>query len=131
MRIGELARRTGISARMLRYYEEQGLITPHRGDNGYRDYDEALVERTEKIRCFLDAGVPLRAIAPVLRCVEHAHEVLPETETAPELRAMLVRERDRMTERIDSLERNRAALTDLIHTMDCADASATTPSTPA
>ncbi len=125
MRIGELARRTGISARMLRYYEEQGLITPQRGDNGYRDYDEALVERAEKIRCFLDAGVPMRVIAPMLHCVEHAHEVVPET--APGLRAMLVRERDRMTERIDSLERNRAALTDLIHTMDCADASATKP----
>ncbi|MEV5758341.1 MerR family transcriptional regulator [Streptomyces tendae] len=124
VRIGELARRTGISARMLRYYEEQGLITPQRGDNGYRDYDEALVARAEKIRCFLDAGVPMRAIAPMLYCAEHPHEVVPET--APELRAMLVRERDRMTERIDSLERNRAALTDLIHTMDCADASAAT-----
>ncbi|MFE4054403.1 MerR family transcriptional regulator [Streptomyces sp. YIM B13518] len=123
MRIGELARRAGISARMLRYYEEQGLIAPQRGDNGYRDYDEALVERAEKIRCFLDAGVPTRAIAPMLHCVERSHEVIPGT--ASELRAMLVR--DRMTERIDSLERNRTALTDLIHTMDREEARTTTP----
>ncbi|MFF5727571.1 MerR family transcriptional regulator [[Kitasatospora] papulosa] len=122
MRIGELARRTGITARMLRYYEEQGLITPQRGDNGYRDYDEALIERAEKIRCFLDAGVPTRAVAPMLHCVEHPHEVTPDT--APELRAMLVRERDRMAERIDSLERNRASLTDLIHAMDRDEAQA-------
>ncbi|MET7295706.1 MerR family transcriptional regulator [Streptomyces griseoloalbus] len=120
MRIGELALRTGITARMLRYYEEQGLITPQRGDNGYRDYDEALVERVEKIRCFLDAGVPTRAIAPMLHSVEHPHEMVPST--APELRAMLVRERDRMTERIDSLERNRASLTELIDAMDRGDA---------
>lgn len=122
MRIGELAQRTGITARMLRYYEEQGLITPQRGDNGYRDYDEALVERAEKIRCFLDAGVPTRVIAPMLRSVEHPREAVPDT--APELQAMLVRERDRMTERIDSLQRNRASLTDLIHAMDRGEAQA-------
>lgn len=116
MRIGELARRTGISARMLRYYEEQGLIAPRRGDNGYRDYDEALVERADKIRCFHDAGVPTRAIAPMLHCVEHPREVVPDTALA--LRAMLVRERDRMAERIDSLERNRASLTELINALD-------------
>ncbi|MEU1213387.1 MerR family transcriptional regulator [Streptomyces sp. NPDC005791] len=124
MKIGELAQRTGISARMLRYYEEQGLITPQRGDNGYRDYDVALVERAEKIRCFLDAGVPTRAIAPMLHCVEHPREVT--CGTSPELRAMLVRERDRMTERINSLARNRAALTDLIHTMDGDEAQTAT-----
>ncbi|WP_440590039.1 MerR family DNA-binding transcriptional regulator [Mycolicibacterium hodleri] len=36
MKIGELAERTGASRRLLRYYEEQGLITPSRAVNGYR-----------------------------------------------------------------------------------------------
>ena len=40
MRIGELAKRTGVATRMLRYYEEQGLISTRRLDNGYRGYDE-------------------------------------------------------------------------------------------
>ncbi|MEF9982479.1 MAG: MerR family transcriptional regulator, partial [Glutamicibacter sp.] len=60
MRIGELANRTGVPTRMLRYYEEQGLITPLRLENGYRDYDEYLVERVLKIRRLLDSGVPSR-----------------------------------------------------------------------
>ncbi|MFJ9714378.1 MerR family transcriptional regulator [Streptomyces sp. NPDC101213] len=124
MRIGELARRTGISARMLRYYEEQGLITPQRGDNGYRDYDETLVERAEKIRCFLDASIPMRVIAAMLDRIEHAHNMDPETTS--QLRAMLVRERDRLAGRIDSFERNKAALTDLIHTLDGEEAQTTT-----
>jgi DNA-binding transcriptional MerR regulator len=41
---------------MLRYYEEQGLITPRRLGNGYREYDEYLIDRVHKIRGLLDAG---------------------------------------------------------------------------
>jgi len=44
MRIGELATRTGVPTRMLRYYEEQGLITPRRLANGYREYDDFLAD---------------------------------------------------------------------------------------
>ncbi|RAF05736.1 MerR family transcriptional regulator, partial [Burkholderia multivorans] len=36
MRIGEVSRRSGVSARMLRHYETLGLVTPSaRGSNGY------------------------------------------------------------------------------------------------
>jgi DNA-binding transcriptional MerR regulator len=40
MHIGELSERTNISRRLLRYYEEQGLIFSERSPNGYRSYDE-------------------------------------------------------------------------------------------
>ncbi|WP_366525445.1 MerR family DNA-binding transcriptional regulator, partial [Mumia sp.] len=40
MRVGELAELTGVAPRMLRYYEEQGLLVPPRQDNGYRSYGE-------------------------------------------------------------------------------------------
>lgn len=48
MRIGELARRTGVSVRALRYYEEQGLLVPARAANGYREY----TEYTEAAACW-------------------------------------------------------------------------------
>lgn len=65
MRIGELAKMTGMPARMLRYYEEQGLITPRRLDNGYRECDEDLVARVQKIRGLLDSGTPTRIISDI------------------------------------------------------------------
>jgi DNA-binding transcriptional MerR regulator len=121
VRIGELAEQSGIPARMLRYYEEQGLIEPRRLKNGYRDYDQSLVERTEKIRCFLDAGVPTRALAPLLDSLEHPPED-SDGDIRNGLGVMLRRERDRMAERIESLERSRAALTALLDTMGWHDA---------
>ncbi len=40
MNIGEVAERTGLPAKTIRYYEEIGLITPHRSANGYRSFDD-------------------------------------------------------------------------------------------
>ena len=40
MRIGTLSEQTGVSIRMLRYYEEQGLLKPKRTASGYRDFEQ-------------------------------------------------------------------------------------------
>jgi MerR family copper efflux transcriptional regulator len=40
MRVGDVARRVGTSARMLRYAEQLGLVAPARTAAGYRDYGE-------------------------------------------------------------------------------------------
>lgn len=66
MLIGELSRRTGVSTRLLRYYEGQGLLEARRGPNGYRSYDEDAVATVRKIRALLaawtvDGGDPDRA----------------------------------------------------------------------
>ncbi|CAM5567839.1 hypothetical protein SANTM175S_00300 [Streptomyces antimycoticus] len=66
MRIGELSERTGTPRRLLRYYEEQKLILPDRCANGYRSYDERLVDRVLQIRGLLDAGLPTRIIKRIL-----------------------------------------------------------------
>lgn len=41
MNIGEVARASGLPAKTIRYYEEIGLITPMRADNGYRSFRES------------------------------------------------------------------------------------------
>ncbi len=66
MRIGELSRRTGVSARMLRYYEQQHLLTSTRSANGYREFGEGDVDRVRQVRALLDAGLPTRFVRAVL-----------------------------------------------------------------
>ncbi|MFF5228996.1 MerR family transcriptional regulator [Dactylosporangium sp. NPDC000521] len=109
MRIGELSRRTGIPARLLRYYEEQGLLTPERKDNGYRDYAEHLVDRVQQIRGLLDAGLPTRVIREVLPCTDNPCTITV-SDASDELIALLTAERDRMDARIACLARNRDAI---------------------
>lgn len=66
MRIGDVSHRTGIPARMLRYYEEQGLLSSSRADNGYREYADADVERAVRVRGLIQAGLSTRMVGVVL-----------------------------------------------------------------
>jgi len=110
MRIGELAERTGTSRRLLRYYEEQDLIAPDRAPNGYRDYDERLVDRVLQVRGLLEAGLPTRVIKQVLPCLSVPEILYCPEDATPDMLAALESERDRMTERIQFLTRNRDAI---------------------
>ncbi|WP_371494271.1 MerR family transcriptional regulator [Kitasatospora sp. NBC_00374] len=111
MRIGELSRRTGVPARMLRYYEEQSLLCPERAENGYRAYREAEVHRVQQIRGLLDSGLTteiIRRILPYLDRPDEIH-VHPECLT-PETEALMRGEAERLQQRIDCLARNRDAI---------------------
>jgi MerR family regulatory protein len=56
MRISEVSRRTGVSIRSLRYYEQKRLLCARRLSNGYRDLDEEAVTRVQTIRMYLGPG---------------------------------------------------------------------------
>ncbi|MEU3689060.1 MerR family transcriptional regulator [Streptomyces narbonensis] len=70
MRIGELARRTGVSPRALRHYEQAGLIESTRADNGYRVYGEGAVARVSNIRYLLAAGLTLDDVSAFRSCLD-------------------------------------------------------------
>ncbi|WP_327174287.1 MerR family transcriptional regulator [Streptomyces sp. NBC_01335] len=67
MRIGELSKRTRIPIRMLRYYEERGLLRPERAPSGYRHYQEADVEQATLVSSLVRSGLPTRLILPLLQ----------------------------------------------------------------
>lgn len=63
MRIGELARRTGVRVETIRWYEKAGLIDPPpRSAGNYRDYDAAALARLSFIRRGRDLGFSLEQI---------------------------------------------------------------------
>src|SRR3954452_22550295 len=113
MRIGELSERTETPRRLLRYYEEQGLIVAARSPNGYRDYDESNVDRVAQIRGLLDAGLPTRIIKQILPCLDKPRTIhFPDA--TPEMIALLTSERDKLTDRIEVLTHNRDAMAEYL-----------------
>ncbi|MCX5208973.1 MerR family transcriptional regulator [Kitasatospora sp. NBC_00240] len=126
MRIGELSVRTDTSRRLLRYYEEQQLIVSARSPNGYREYDERFVDRVMQIRGLLDAGLPTRIIKQILPCLDKPRTIhFPDA--TPEMLATLTLERDRMTERINCLIRNRDSVAEYLDAVSGGPAADTRP----
>lgn len=108
MKIGEFAARSGVPARLLRYYEEQGLLRPERRDNGYREYSADMLASAAQIRGLLEAGLPISIIRDILPCLG-GEEIYLERLT-PRTRQRLEHERSRIDARIRCLKRNREAL---------------------
>ncbi|MDO3701346.1 MerR family transcriptional regulator [Micromonospora sp. C28SCA-DRY-2] len=113
MRIGELSRRTGVHERLLRYYEQQGLLQPNRRPSGYREYSDSHVETVRRIRSLLAAGLSTNTIATVLPCLRDDNERL--VPTCPDLVTDLCQERDRITAAITELQASRAMLDTVIN----------------
>jgi len=109
MKIGELATRTEVSTRLLRYYEEQGLLTADRESNGYRDYPESAVERVMQIRGLIDAGIPTVLIKDMIPCLKGLPSVQVE-KISPEMIETLYLRREQLAKRIDCLTRNHDAV---------------------
>ncbi|MGS0730758.1 MerR family DNA-binding protein, partial [Shewanella sp. 0m-11] len=50
MKIGEVAKLTGLSVKSIRYYHDIGLVMGQRGDNGYREYSDSAVNALQFIQ---------------------------------------------------------------------------------
>ena len=67
MKIGEVAGRSGVPAKTIRFWEDLHLLrAPARTGSGYRDYDPAILERLAFIRHAQAAGLSLEHIRQVL-----------------------------------------------------------------
>jgi DNA-binding transcriptional MerR regulator len=113
MRIGDVARATGVSPRLLRYYEEQGLLRPTRSANGYREYSASDVAAVSRIRALLAAGLPTAVIAQVRDCVHDDGERLVSS-GCPGIVDHLQRERARIADAIVRLQSSQQALDTLL-----------------
>ncbi|MBT2390458.1 MerR family transcriptional regulator [Streptomyces sp. ISL-1] len=108
MRIGELSRATGVSTRSLRYYEQQGILTSERRDNGYRDYGPEAPEVVFRIRALLAIGLPTDRIRDILPCEGAAGR---QPEACSTLLANIRGIRDSVSAQAAELSRTSDALT--------------------
>lgn len=82
----EIQKKTGLTRKAIEYYEDKGLINPHRLENGYKDYTEKDLDILVKVSILRKLGVSLSEIkqcvlynsstlSSVLRMKEHQLEV--------------------------------------------------------
>ena len=106
MKIGELSRRSGVSVRMLRYYEQQGLLQPRRTASGYRDYPPEAEATLRGVALLREAGLTLDTVRQLLPCLQSQRHFTP----CDSLRRVLGEEMDALDARIAALARSRQLL---------------------
>lgn len=77
LRVGDLAALTSATPRMLRHYENQGLIEAERSSTGQRLFDPSVIEQVRSIRRLLAAGLPVEAIRELLDCIHDTDRLEP------------------------------------------------------
>ncbi len=107
--IGEVARRSGVAASALRFYEDRGLITSERAGSGHRRYPRLVLRRVAFIVYAQRVGLTLEEIAGELARLPGNHA--PTRRDWSRLSAQWSR---RIDARISELERLKAGLTECI-----------------
>ncbi|WP_328395233.1 MerR family transcriptional regulator [Nocardia sp. NBC_00416] len=109
MKIGEASKFSGVSARSLRHYEDEGLIVPGRFSNGFRDYCQSTIDRVLVIRSLLESGLSVRLIREILPGLTDGSDTGTELVCAEFLHEVQGY-RDRLAARIALLSDQQAAL---------------------
>ncbi|MEL6224403.1 MAG: heavy metal-responsive transcriptional regulator [Cyanobacteria bacterium J06626_14] len=106
LKIGQVASKSGLSVKTIRYYEEIGLLAPHveRAESGYRMFELSVLNRLAFVRRAQSLGLSLSEIAQVLTIHDGGH--LPCGEVKHCLQAKL----DDISTQIESLETLRDEL---------------------
>lgn len=107
--ITELAKRSGVAASALRYYESLGLITSERTSGNHRRYRRGMLRRVAVIRVARSMGVPLEAIGEAFRGLPSGRDPTPD-----DWEKLSSRWRDELSERIQTLVKLRSELSSCI-----------------
>ncbi|BDY03113.1 MerR family DNA-binding protein [Ferrimonas sp. YFM] len=107
MKIGEVARETGLSVKAIRYYHDIGLVAAPRGDNGYRSYGRVQLAQLQFVARCKALGFSLEQCATLLALNGS------ERRTAAEVKAMASEQLGQVRDKLDqlrSLERRLSGL---------------------
>ncbi len=109
--VGAVARLARVTVRALHHYDETGLLRPSgRTPSGYRTYSRADLERLQRILCYRQLGLPLRAIGAFLDAP--AADRMDQLARQRQLLGARIEELGRMLETVDKMmEAHRMGLT--------------------
>lgn len=108
MNISEAARRSGLSAKTIRYYEDIGLIAPaHRGDNGYRQYEGSSLEQLQFLARARDVGFDIEECRQLLELQQDS------SRQSRHARSLVLEKSEQLQTRIDKLQSMQRVLEDM------------------
>ena len=91
MQVSELAERAGVTVRMIRHYENAGLLHAVRLPNGYREFAPSAVERVGAIRDLLETGFTVDEVVSLAGCLQGSGDARCGARTAAIYRRKLVK----------------------------------------
>jgi Cu(I)-responsive transcriptional regulator len=119
MNIGDVARRSGLPAKTIRYYEDIGLVTPRRGANGYRAFCESDLHKLGFIGRARSLGFSIEDCRGLLELYEDTGRA------SADVKRIAQQHLARVDAKLAELEQMRATLSQLIehcagdHRPDC------------
>jgi MerR family copper efflux transcriptional regulator len=121
VRIGELADRSGVPVKTIRYYEDIGVLAPaDRTPSGYRDYDDPAIDRLAFVRAAQAVGLTLGEIRQVVALRERGETPCTHVVELLERRADEISQRISELQRLQGDLRRLAARAQRLDPADCA-----------
>lgn len=104
--ISEAAEKSGISAKMIRYYEKTGLVPPaQRADSGYRKYSDKAIHRLQFVRRARDLGFSVKDIEELLALWSDQNRASADVKKLAEGHVHALREKmDEIQKMVDTLQ---------------------------
>lgn len=109
MNIGDVAERSGLPAKTIRYYEDIGLIRPERGDNGYRAFGNADLHKLTFLGRARSLGFTIEECRALMALYED------ESRASSEVKQVAQGHLDQVDRKIAELQAMRTTLAQLIH----------------
>jgi MerR family copper efflux transcriptional regulator len=104
VQIGDVAERTGLSLRTIRWYEEVGLVPPSaRTSGGFRLYTEADIERLELVKRMKPLDFTLEEMRDLLTTLDQLDDPISPAAQQAALRERLVMYRELAAQRVEAL----------------------------